>query len=244
VLQAARPSRSKTAGRRKGTRTRNIFAIRRASPSSSCFPPFPQKSKPKAHKIKRRRNNTFITYTKLVTMMMHRSKFLFVSSLLFMTSTAGAQGSTLIAGDGGETRDTYILPECQGHLVDENVHYIMAPRGLCMTAEGLMGTWGCRTTGSMQYSVCLPSLGGDVIGKSGDTCGCCGGVCPTLCECTCDGGVLVDEKILFGLVKVKRCYSAGLAEAMVAANEDMSCHTKCLQGSGFFRGTSSESSFP
>jgi hypothetical protein len=121
-------------------------------------------------------------------------------------------------------RDNVIVENCDGHRLDE-VIYFMAPENSCTTPDGLMGVWGCRQE-PQEHSVCLPSAGSTVIGKVGDQCGCCNGVCPSLCKCRCDGGVYVREIFLFGF-KRTRCAEEGLAEAMVLEQDGVECYTKC-----------------
>jgi hypothetical protein len=158
-----------------------------------------------------------------ITRTQARTKLFIAVSILSMTYYE-AQGF----GTANNRRSPVILPQCQGHPMD-NVNYIMAPENSCMTAEGIMGVWACRdSSDTVQHSVCLPSIQGSVVGVPGDTCGCCGGECPTLelCECPCDGGVLVDENIFWSF-SLKRCYPEGLAEALVGLDGDVSCHTEC-----------------
>jgi hypothetical protein len=153
-----------------------------------------------------------------------RTKLFLTVSVLSMSYSNEAHAVSIF-----DQRDSVILSECQGHPID-NMIYIMAPQNICMTAEGLMGVWACRETDSIQHSVCLPSVDGFVIGQPGDTCGCCNGKCPTseLCQCPCNGGVYVEERIFWNF-KIKKCYSEGLAEALVAQDGDVSCFSGCLK---------------
>ncbi|CAB9521879.1 expressed unknown protein [Seminavis robusta] len=130
-----------------------------------------------------------------------------------------------------DNRGSIMMKDCPGLPHGDDVNYILPPEHQCLTTEGTAGVWGCRPE-PMMHSTCLISYQGTVVGKQGDTCGCCGGVCPSLCLCPCEGGgVLVHETIFWGL-KRKKCLQPGLAEAMVLQDDSMTCFTGCQRASG------------
>jgi len=158
--------------------------------------------------------------------------FLALSFLLLPLHSSHHHSAMVLADVLESNRDAIILEDCEGHPMD-GINYVRAPDGSCMTAEGLMGVWGCRheESSSVEHTVCLPSIGGSVIGRVGDTCGCCGecGEAIALCPCPCDrydGGVLLEEKLLWGIT-MKRCHPPGIAEALVREDKRFSCYENC-----------------
>ena len=132
------------------------------------------------------------------------NRFVFVS--LFLVSVASGR---LMGGDSIDVdlSDNVILEHCEGHKMND-INYIIAPESSCVSSGGLMGVWGCRQE-PQEHSICLPSINGSVVGLEGDQCGCCQGICPSLCKCRCAGGVYVREPFWLGL-KRTRCVEEGL----------------------------------
>lgn len=148
------------------------------------------------------------------------------SLLCVALSLLGVAFGRLNGEDPIDVRDNIVLENCEGHKMDD-INYIIAPDDCCMTSDGLMGVWGCRNQNQpLEHSICLPSFGNSVIGKVGDQCGCCNGVCPSLCQCRCGGGVYVRKPFLFGF-KRTQCIEEGLAEAMVLEEDGVECYTNC-----------------
>jgi hypothetical protein len=95
------------------------------------------------------------------------------------------------------------------------------------------GAWTCRPQLVGQVSVCIPTLLGVTLGREGDTCGCCDGICPKKCECGCitaSGleGVMTRFNLMFGLIQFEQCLEPTVADAATSFSTlDISCSEEC-----------------
>ena len=100
------------------------------------------------------------------------------------------------------------------------------------------GAWTCRPQAIGHISLCVPTILGVTLGREGDTCGCCGGVCPKKCECSCTNargveGVMTRFNLLFGLLRFDQCLEPTVADAATSFNTlDISCSDVCNQAVG------------
>jgi hypothetical protein len=97
------------------------------------------------------------------------------------------------------------------------------------------GAYTCRPQYIGDITVCVPTVLGITVGRMGDTCGCCNGICPQKCECGCTSmggsqGVLTHFSVLFGLLRFEQCLETTVAEMATSyTSADISCSKTCLQ---------------
>lgn len=100
------------------------------------------------------------------------------------------------------------------------------------------GAWTCRPQPIGHVSICVPTILGITLGREGDTCGCCDGICPKKCECGCVNargveGVMARFNLLFGLIQFDQCLEPTVADAATSFTTlDISCSEVCEQQGG------------
>lgn len=101
----------------------------------------------------------------------------------------------------------------------------------CRSLLGDEGVYVCRKfAGLVSFSMCTPSVDGNILGVRSDVCGCCGQTCPEQCGCLCnDGrGVMIETKIV-SFWPVKLCVAPTMASYLTPIRQEIHCDTSCLE---------------
>jgi hypothetical protein len=120
-------------------------------------------------------------------------------------------------GSGGIFGDLFDAEACGDATEEEDG---------CVTSFGQQGVWVCRTlhnpfTGtSSSHNVCANP---NFVFADSDECGCCGGTCPSPCECSCD---LNEEDDQAGVL-VKGIFFTWCKDPKWALPDFMSCDDSC-----------------
>ena len=119
----------------------------------------------------------------------------------------------------------------------ENMQFITCTQSTACYNDSTQtpGAWTCRPQYVGHVSLCVPTLLGVTLGREGDTCGCCDGICPKKCECGCVNsrgveGVMARFNLLFGLIQFEQCLEPTVADAATSFSTlDISCSEVCKQ---------------
>jgi len=128
-------------------------------------------------------------------------------------------------------------PETAGNAAPSTLQFIGCDRETICYNDSTQtpGAWTCRSQFTGEMSICVPTVLGLTVGREGDTCGCCGGVCPQKCSCGCTNargtpGVMAKFNLFFGLVNFEQCLEPTVAEAATSFTTfDISCSDFCAQ---------------
>lgn len=147
-----------------------------------------------------------------------------------------ASGSGLVGGafreaTGQSTANTGAAEE----TTPDNLSFLACTQSTACFNDSTQtpGAWTCRPQVVGRVSLCVPTLLGMTLGREGDSCGCCDGVCPQKCDCECTTatgvqGYMARFNFLFGLVQFDQCLEPTVADAAISFNTlDITCSDVC-----------------
>jgi hypothetical protein len=120
-------------------------------------------------------------------------------------------------------------------ILADNVHFLTCTTETTCFNDSTQtpGAWTCRPQLVGKLSLCIPTILGVTMGREDDSCGCCDGVCPVRCECSCTtargtAGVLTRFNLMFGLLDFEECLDPTVSDSVTSFTTlNIACSDSC-----------------